>query len=213
MKPFFRNILAVGIAVFGVNGVWAALELDACYGDHMVLQHGRPVVISGTSDSAKAIQGLKSLASSLRNIKGVVESGLKLDKLVADLDQMKTKFATTFDTDTVNNINKVADALEGLSNSANVKLPNISMGIDTEAVTPQATSVDSPVVIAKPDLSALDEANNELEVKLNALKDKLALDELDIQWDPTVDRLTTVALGGLAKGTNLKGKTLREILT
>ena len=56
MKPFFRNILAVGIAVFGVNGVWAALELDACYGDHMVLQHGRPVVISGTSDSAKAIQ-------------------------------------------------------------------------------------------------------------------------------------------------------------
>ena len=56
MRPFFRNILAVGIAVFGVNGVWAALELDACYGDHMVLQHGRPVVISGTSDSAKAIQ-------------------------------------------------------------------------------------------------------------------------------------------------------------
>ena len=39
------------------------------------------------------------------------------------------------------------------------------------------------------------------------------VDELDIQWDPTVDRLTTVALGGLAKGTNLKGKTLREILT
>ncbi len=40
----------------GICGVSWALELDACYGDHMVLQRGVPVVISGTAENNKPVR-------------------------------------------------------------------------------------------------------------------------------------------------------------
>lgn len=56
MNIFFRSILGAGAVLFVGLGMANALELDACYGDHMVLQRGCPVIISGTADSSKPIK-------------------------------------------------------------------------------------------------------------------------------------------------------------
>ena len=53
MKALFLTILGCGILL---PSAASALELDACYGDHMVLQQGRAVIISGTADSSKPIE-------------------------------------------------------------------------------------------------------------------------------------------------------------
>lgn len=53
MKAFFLTILGGSVLL---PGVAAALELDTCYGDHMVLQQNCPITISGTADSSKPIQ-------------------------------------------------------------------------------------------------------------------------------------------------------------
>lgn len=53
MKALFLTILGGSVML---PGVAAALELDSCYGDHMVLQQNCPITISGTADSAKPIQ-------------------------------------------------------------------------------------------------------------------------------------------------------------
>ena len=53
MKALFLTILGGSILL---PGVAAALELDTCYGDHMVLQQNCPITISGTADSSKPIE-------------------------------------------------------------------------------------------------------------------------------------------------------------
>ncbi len=46
-----------GVAMLGcICGMSWALELDACYGEHMVLQRGVPVVIRGTADTNKPVR-------------------------------------------------------------------------------------------------------------------------------------------------------------
>lgn len=53
MKSLFLNIIGCGVLL---SGTVYALELDRCYGDYMVLQQGKPIVISGTADSSKPIE-------------------------------------------------------------------------------------------------------------------------------------------------------------
>lgn len=56
MKTPFHKMLGGVVLLCSMGGLSWALELDSCYGDHMVLQRGVPVVISGTADTSKSVR-------------------------------------------------------------------------------------------------------------------------------------------------------------
>ena len=138
-------------------------------------------------NSEKAIQGLQSLASSLSNLKRTLTGGLGIDKTLEDLEKLNQKFTATFDTQTVDNINKVADALERLQKASNVKLPDIKGGGNGEGHFMSA--IDTPIEYAKPDTSAFDDANEELERKIQDLKDRLEVDDSYTSIDSLQNKL------------------------
>lgn len=133
-------------------------------------------------NSEKAIRGLQSLASSLRELKGTLEGGLGFEKVIGDLDKLSAKFNNTFTPETVENINKVTQALEKLQKVSDVKLPDLSYGNNNQPISPEMKPIDSPIEFAKPDLTAFDQTNDELAKKLDTLRDQLALDDLDKQY-------------------------------
>lgn len=126
-------------------------------------------------NSEKAIQGLRSLASSLSDLKRTLTGGLGIDKTLEDLEKLNQKFTATFDTQTVDNINKVADALERLQKASDVKLPDMKANKSSGAVL-FMSAIDTPIEYAKPDISAFDSANEDIERKLQDLKDRIEID-------------------------------------
>lgn len=126
-------------------------------------------------NSEKAIQGLQSLASSLSDLKRTLTGGLGIDKTLEDLEKLNQKFTATFDTQTVDNINKVADALERLQKASDVKLPDMKADKSSGAGL-FMSAIDTPIEYAKPDISAFDSANEDIERKLQDLKDRIEID-------------------------------------
>lgn len=139
-------------------------------------------------NSEKAIHGLQSLASSLSDLKRTLTGGLGIDKTLEDLEKLNQKFTATFDTQTVDNINKVTQALDKLQKVSNIKLPDLSYGNNNQPISPEMKPIDSPIEFAKPDLTAFDQTNDELAKKLDTLRDQLALDDLDKQYS-SIDAL------------------------
>lgn len=136
-------------------------------------------------NSEKAIQGLQSLASSLSDLKRTLTGGLGIDKTLEDLEKLNQKFTATFDTQTVDNINKVADALERLQKASDVKLPDMKANKSSGAGL-FMSAIDTPIEYAKPDISAFDSANEDIERKLQDLKDRI---EIDNSY-PSIEELT-----------------------
>lgn len=79
-------------------------------------------------NSEKAVQGIKSLASSLLELQKKASQELGLDKVVQQLDTFNQKLQATFSNEAVDKINKVADAIEKLASVREVKIPEISVG-------------------------------------------------------------------------------------
>lgn len=72
MNTLFKTIFGSSMLLFGCWSAVSALELDTCYGDHMVLQRGCPVTISGTATSSKPIQvtfGKQKVAAQMKGKK------------------------------------------------------------------------------------------------------------------------------------------------
>lgn len=131
-------------------------------------------------NSEKAIQGLRSLASSLSDLKRTLTGGLGIDKTLEDLEKLNQKFTATFDTQTVDNINKVTQALDKLQKVSNIKLPDLSYGNNNQPISPEMKPIDSPVEFAKPDLSGFDETNDEVAHSVEELEEKLAASKAEL---------------------------------
>ena len=94
------------------------------------------------SNSEKAIQGLKNLATSLDEIKSKLSSGLGVDELTNDLEKLQTSFDSVFSTDVANRITKVADALEKISRTRSGGLSSVGKIVrDDSGVGPLSTEI------------------------------------------------------------------------
>lgn len=127
-------------------------------------------------NSDKAVQGIKSLATSLSKLRDSVTNGLGLDKVITELDTFNQKLQATFSNEAVDKINKVADALEKLASVREVKIPEISVGkvvqdaVSGSSIVPEDVEqaiVAQSVVEATDQMrdytSAIEEQKNEVE--------------------------------------------------
>lgn len=72
-----------------------------------------------------AVGGLLRLANSIAALKVSISGGIGLTKLAKQLETLNQKFTQAFGTKTTENVERVASAIEKISNVGNMKMPNL----------------------------------------------------------------------------------------